>query len=340
MVELATPLVPAREARGTSKRDQWTGAGSALADEIWGGNYVGTISSHGVPVASPSDVFPEGISRRGSMLFAVRAGRTMPFVLPPSPEDLYWQAFRPLTSEIGVTVSEGECLISLPARMSPPAPDLVFWTESLGASGILIVAEAKLSRTDPADVSHAPAWRRVLQAQSTRQRPTAERERDVRRDAYSELRLLLEWTRLPVEQLGELLGASRRTIYNWLAGRPIRDEARIFRLRDVLSEIAASRDPALVRAWLLRGDPSPAMLATEERWDDLEARVRDETAPLRPIVQMPEEEEGEPRADSPEVLRAALVAFSTAPSRTTVRRAAWSPREITGIETEDEEDAE
>jgi hypothetical protein len=274
---------------------------------------------------------------------ALVTGPSTPVLWPASIEDLYWQAFRPLTPDLGVTVWESECLISIPAPTTPLAPDFVFWTsEGLVASSILIVAEAKLSRTDPADSSHAPSWRRVFEAQSTLQRPAAEREPPVTRDVYSELRTLVEWTRLSVEQLGELLGASRRTMYNWLAGRPIRDNAqsRIFRLRDAIAEVERSRDPALVRTWLLRGDPSPAMLAAEERWDEFEARVRDETTPLRPIDQMPEEEGGEPRADSPEVLRAALVAFSTAPGRMIPRRPAWRPREITGIENEDEEDAE
>lgn len=76
------------------------------------------------------------------------------------------------------------------------------------------------------------------------------------------------------------------------------------------------------------------------RLQELDECSRDEAVPLRPIDHVREEEGGETRGDAPEVLKAALVAFSTASGRTTARRPAWSPREVTGIESEDEEDAE
>src|SRR5262249_37179771 len=141
-----------------------------------------------------------------------------------------------------------------------------------------------------------------------------------------------ESTRLPVEQLGESLGASRRTLYNWLAGRPIGDEAqsRIFRFRDAISPVLSSRDPALVRAWLVRGQPAPAMLAAEERWEELDAVVRQETSPIRAVDQTHELREGQPYADSQKVLTAALAAFAAAPNRTQDQRSGWSPREVTG----------
>jgi hypothetical protein len=344
MAELATAIDPARKAPRPSERGHWVGAGRALAGEIWGINYVGTIPSYGVPVASPESVFPEGIPARGNVSVVVGAGSTRAFFSPSSLEDLYYGALRPLTSDIGVSVWAGEWLISLPAQAAPApsAPDLVFWTsEGLGASSILIVAEPKISRTDPVDASHAPAWRRLFETLPI-QRPAAERHPAITRDAHADLRTLAEWTRLPVEQLGELLGASRRTIYNWLSGRPIRDEAqsRILRFRDSISPVASSRDPALVRAWLLRGDPSPAALVAQERWDELESVVRHETAPVRPADEVLEHGLKEPHADAPEVLTAALLAFSNPPARTTIRRPDWKPREVTGIESESEEDAE
>lgn len=343
MVELATPLAPVQQAPRAAERNRWIGAGRALAGEIWGINYAGTVPSYGVPVASPASVFPEDMPHLGRVSVTVGVRPTTVVVSPPSLEDLYWQAFRPLTCEIGVNVWEGECLISLPTRLGLPEPDLLFWTsEGLGASSVLILGEAKLSRTDPAEESHTPRWRRIFEAHLPDQHEPIERHAPVVRDVYAELRVLLEWTRLPVEQFGELVGASRRTMYNWLGGRPIRDEAqsRIFRLHDVLADIAASRDPALVRAWLLRGDPSPATLAAEERWDELEARVREETAPLRPIEQDLREVGEEPQADTREVLNAVLFAFSSAPGRTAAPRLAWRPRELTGIEGVEEEDAE
>lgn len=340
MGDLAARLT-AREVPSMPARDRWLGVGRALAGEIWGANYAGTIPSYGLPVASPSEGFAESASPWVSTSFALAIGPSTPVVWSTDIEDLYWQEFRPPTPEVGVTVWESGCLISVPARMTPLASDHVFWTgEGFGESSILVPAEARLSPTDPADSAHAPAWRRSLEARSTVER--AEREPAVGRDVHSELRLLIEWTRLPVERLGELVGASRRTIYNWLGDRPIREEAqsRIFRLHDGIAAIAESRDPVLVRDWLLRGDPSPATLAAGERWDEFEARVREEMAPLHPIEQFPEEEDREPRAESSEVLRAALVAFSTTADRAAARRHDWMPPEITGIAREDEEDAE
>lgn len=342
MGDLAARL-PAREVPSMPTRDRWLGAGRALAGEIWGANYAGTIPSYGLPVVSPSEGFAESVSPWVSTSFALVIGPSTPVVWSTDIEDLYWQEFRPPTPEFGVTVWESECLVSIPAWTTPLASDHLFWTsEGFGESSILVPAEAKLSPTDPADSAHAPAWRRSVEARSTVERPRAEREPAVGRDVHSELRLLIERTRLSVERLGELVGASRRTIYNWLAGRPIREEAqsRILRLHDGIAAIANSRDPVLVRDWLLRGDPSPATLAAGERWDEFEARVRQEMAPLRPIEQIPEEQDRKPRAESSEVLRAALVAFSTASDRAAARRPDWMPREITGIAREDEEDAE
>jgi hypothetical protein len=343
MVELATPVAPVRQAPRTTERDQWIGAGRALAGEIWGINYAGTIPSYGVPVRSPSTVFAEGTTHPGNISVVVGAHPTTVVVSSPSVEDLYWHAFRRLTSEIGVNVWEGECLFSLPARTAPSEPDLLFWTsEGLGASSILILGEAKLSRTDPAEESNAPRWRRIFEAHLPGRPESIDRQLAAIRDVYSELRTLIEWTRLPVEQFGELVGASRRTMYNWLAGRPIRDEAqsRIFRLRDAIADVADSRDPALVRAWLLSGDPSPATLVIEERWDEFEARVREETAPLRPLDQETQQTGEEPQAETREVLNAVLSAFSSTSSRTRAPRPAWKPHEVTGIQSEDEEDPE
>jgi hypothetical protein len=277
-----------------------------------------------------------------SVSFALAEPAT-PFTWPLSTDDLYWAAFRPSTYEIGMTTWAGEYLISVPASITQPAPDLVFWaSEGIGASNILMIAEAKSPRTDPADRSHAPAWRRIFQPEPTIEQQETEAQTTLpERDVHAVLRVLVDWTRLTAEQLAEVLGASRRTMYNWLSGRPIRDEAqaRILRFHDAVSSVAASRDAALVRDWLLRGDPPPALLAAEERWVEFETRVREETAPLLP-VDADDERAIEARGDAPDVLRAALLAFSTASEQAGVRRADWRPREVTGISSDDEEDPE
>jgi hypothetical protein len=289
-------------------------------------------------------VSPEPIRGQGIVWVTRGAGQTTAPVWPSGAEDLYWSAFRPVTSEIGVTVWGGEYVISVPTRFTAAAPELAFWaSEGIGASSILIVDEAHLTYTDPADSSHIPMWRRIFESRQTPPRAPADTELATSaRAPHAELRTLAESTRLPVEQLGEALGASRRTVYNWLAGRPIGDEsrARIFRLRDALDPVARTRDPVLVRDWLTQGDPSPTRLAADERWDELDARVRKETAPLRSIDEPLQQEQGEARAERPEVLTAALLAFSTAPERLVSQRPEWKPRELTGIASDDEEDPE
>src|SRR5262249_29763722 len=145
------------------------------------------------------------------------------------------------------------------------------------------------------------------------------------------------------EPLGELVGASRRTIYNWLAGKPIGEDAqaRILRLRDLLTPVAETRDPSLVRSWLLRGDPSPATLAAQQRWGEVERLVEVEVKPLQPATEIAGPLEGElAYADSPDVLRAALLEFASPAARVTRLSRAWQPREVTGISHEDPKDAD
>jgi hypothetical protein len=341
MVETATPTITARKAPRAPDRDPWIGAGRALAGEIWGVNYVGTAPSYGVPVTGGRGVLPEPIQDRGIVWVIRGAGQTTAPVWPSGAQDPYWATFRPVTSEIGVTVWGGEYVISVPTRLTVPAPELAFWaSEGFGASSILIVGEAQLTYTDPADSSHLPMWRRIFESrQAPASIPSDAELEKAARDPHAELRMLAESTRLPVEQLGEALGASRRTIYNWLAGRPIGDEARarIFRLRDALDLVVRTRDPALVRDWLAQGHPTPAKLAADERWEELDARVRQETEPLRSVDEPLDQERGEPLGDTPGVLAAALLAFSTPQERPGSQRVQWKPRELTGIASEDEE---
>jgi len=164
----------------------------------------------------------------------------------------------------------------------------------------------------------------------------------VGRDVHLLLRELARWTRLMPEQLGEMFGASRRTIYNWLAGRAIRDDAkaRILRVHDLLAPLADSRDPLLIRDWILRGEPTPLALAASERWSELELRVERETQPLRMGVSAASEREELAAGEPLEVRTAALLAFATGPAVVPRKRSDWRPREYTGITSEQEGDVE
>ncbi|CAN5653434.1 hypothetical protein BH18ACT13_BH18ACT13_17360 [soil metagenome] len=155
------------------------------------------------------------------------------------------------------------------------------------------------------------------------------------------LRELLDRTRMSPAELGPLIGARRRTVYHWLAGGPIGTRAalRILELHTRLGPLADSRDPLLVRVFLLAGDPRPADLAAAERWDELERLVAKE---LRPLEAAPDgtrttsspDELSQPR----EVQKAALLAFAASPARTLPPSVGWHPRELTGIEPDDEAD--
>lgn len=153
--------------------------------------------------------------------------------------------------------------------------------------------------------------------------------------AQEALGQLLEWTRTTPAELAPLLGSSRRTVYNWLARDSIavRPASRIARLHSVVSQLVATRDPLLVRSWLFHGDPCPADLAAEERWEDLEQLTAQQLRPLEPSMVIGESEE---LSLTDVELNAALAAFAMPSSRTHQRRAGWYPREVTGIEPDDE----
>jgi len=171
----------------------------------------------------------------------------------------------------------------------------------------------------------------------------ADVEADVRPADYARrcLRELLDRTRMSPAELGPLIGARRRTVYHWLAEGPIgtRSASRILQLHTLVAPLSDSRDPLLVRAFLLAGDPRPADLAAAERWDELERLVANE---LRPLEAAPDgtrttsspDELSQPR----EVQKAALLAFAASPARTLPQSVGWYPRELTGIEQDDEAD--
>jgi hypothetical protein len=286
MPDVATRTIVAREAPSAPGGNRRIGPGRALAGEIWGAFYVGTTPSHGLPVGSNWNALPERSPDEHVVVVTLAAEHTTLASFSRTFEDLYWAPLCSATTEVGMNVWGGHYVISMPARATPAAPDFLYWTrEGCGASNILFIGEAKLTNTDPADRAHLPAWRRIFESRWSVPLASGDDEPPVAtRDAQSELRALADSTRLTIDELGGLFGASRRTMYNWLAGRPIREatQSRIFRLRDAIAPIEDSRDAVLVRDWLLQGDPSPAQLAAGERWDELETRVHQDTAPLRP----------------------------------------------------------
>ena len=151
---------------------------------------------------------------------------------------------------------------------------------------------------------------------------------------------LLEWTRLSPAELAPLVGARRRTIYNWLADGAIgrSAEGRILQLHAILEPLARTHDPLLIRAWLGRGDPNPADLASAEQWVLLNAGVRQELQPLVPVEAVIHPSPYEDDAQTPTARRAALLAFAAPPARAPQPRAGWRPREATGIEADASDD--
>ena len=162
----------------------------------------------------------------------------------------------------------------------------------------------------------------------------------LKRSATAVLRDLMRATGGSAEMLADALGASRRSVYNWLKGKPVRAEfaMRAERLHLVLSPLRESWHPAALSDWLQAGEPPPMELGAQERWAELEERVQNAVRPVRPH---PDAEEaaavGTPESWSVDALRAVLDEFMSpppAPPRTT----AWRPRELTGSTPEPDEE--
>lgn len=302
-----------------------------IAAHVWGEGYVGTVGTFDLaPTTAPASPWRVIDSGTTPIPWEATNVETYPHIAPT------------ISADIGIRLWGGNVVFALPAHSHPREADLVYWAADL-ASGdrTLWLIEAKFTATEP--VEHTPAWRRVFNAYIVEELAAEKLRHEAPRNVHAELRLLSDWTLLPVEQLGDLVGASRRTIYNWFAGKPIGEDARarILRLRDLLTPVAETRDPSLVRSWLLRGDPSPATLAAQELWHELERSVAVEVSPLQPVTEFTEPLKGElAHADSPDVLRAALLAFASPPAREAKPARNWQSREVTGIAPEDTEDAD
>jgi hypothetical protein len=153
--------------------------------------------------------------------------------------------------------------------------------------------------------------------------------------AMVSLRQVLRWVGGSADVLAGLLGASRRSIYNWLNGKPIRDEfaTRTTRLAMVLAPLGEQWHPEALAHWLTEGSPTHVELAQHDCWVELGEEVRRALTPLSP---KPEDEPLDSHSVAPEslpaaTLMAALEAFSSPPPTPARSPDDWQPRELTGI---------
>jgi transcriptional regulator with XRE-family HTH domain len=145
--------------------------------------------------------------------------------------------------------------------------------------------------------------------------------------------------RLSVDELAELLGASRRSIYNWLDDRMPAPEmmSRITRVLEVLEPVIASRHPARVRQWLLAGPEPPATLVSSDRFSDLAALVAADTAPLVSVDTLPPRLADDDDVLGPETLAALWPSLERRAARIgDSERSPWRPRELTGWGLDDD----
>lgn len=162
--------------------------------------------------------------------------------------------------------------------------------------------------------------------------------------ATTALNDLAQWTDLPSERLGYVVGASRRSIYNWRHGSTVPGDvtARILKAHGTLGPLAMRRAPAMLRAWLDEGTPSPAELMHTQKWDDLGRMVAHEITALvaQPAVRPPVDEDETEPLGLDETARTAILARFQTPALLGPRRPHWRPAELTGLdeaETDEEE---
>jgi len=153
---------------------------------------------------------------------------------------------------------------------------------------------------------------------------------------------LTTWTDLPTEKLAHVLGASRRSIYNWRRGATVPSDtaARILRAHESLCPLARRRPPAVVRSWLTEGDPSPGELVREQRWSDFQQAVDAEVEALTArhlSAGELDDRQSEPVAFSHETQQQLLERFRSRPDLAP-RRTDWTPREVTGLGEEETDD--
>jgi hypothetical protein len=148
------------------------------------------------------------------------------------------------------------------------------------------------------------------------------------------LRELLRWVGGSAELLAGLLGASRRSIYNWLNGKAVRGgfAARAVRLATVLEPLGEEWHSDALVAWLNDGSPVRSELARGEHWVELDEQVRQALTPLLPQIESEAEDVAfvSPEQLSNATLIAVLEEFGSPPPLPARTRDDWRPRELTG----------
>jgi hypothetical protein len=212
---------------------------------------------------------------------------------------------------------------TMTTRQNELAPGLEAF--ELGLSNLCSPLPARLLNRAPVD--EVNRWLGVAQ------RVPAPQNAQV--SAMVSLRQMLRWVGGSVDVLAGLLGASRRSIYNWLNGRPIRDEfaTRTTRLAMVLAPLGEEWHPEALADWLTKGSPSHAELAQRDCWVEFREEVRRALTPLSPKAGGEAQSLGsvslEPLPAA--TLIAALEAFGSPPPTPAQLRDDWQPRELTGI---------
>jgi hypothetical protein len=154
------------------------------------------------------------------------------------------------------------------------------------------------------------------------------------RNQMSELDDLIAWTSMRPDELGSIIGASRRSVYNWLSGTRIRAEFqdRIRQLHSSLAPLAPLREPSSLRQWLQIGEPSPFELVRQEAWIAFDELVKRAVQPLQPIGSEAADDPEESTEYSADMRRAVLAAFASAPPmKVKPMLSKREPRELTGL---------
>jgi DNA-binding transcriptional regulator YiaG len=160
--------------------------------------------------------------------------------------------------------------------------------------------------------------------------------------AHAALNDIATWTRLPADELARLWNTSRRTVYNWLEGRAIREDTAeaILATHESLVHMVGSRDPYFLRRWLLAGRPSPAELIHSQDWQALRRRVKEATASVHSVADhnIQSTDRRDDAGYGADLIRSMSRAVRGIVSAPQWVAPAWTPKELTGLTIDDDAD--